>query len=282
MSSGLWPVIISAISTGIEPQLLTPEFVLWDRDGKRRADVLSMEAQMQQGIALERDVKALERQLYWGKGHCTWDLSHAELRRAMREHLGLNDFLDPGKEWTEYDLEPYANKARALATEIQTGLNFTIPAGQKPNGKPKMSDVQILHQLLSQIGIKVAFRWSRSVEGHEGEKLRVYRLDEGHWQTMMGILARRQARRTSLEQKAAEQVAGSSPQLDSQIGQGDPDAAGVASAAEAQRSRVSEVLPTPASLLALDDFQSKTVVLESFAQPPNQEAATDDPINTDC
>jgi hypothetical protein len=209
---------------GIEPQSLTAEFVLWDREGKRRSELLSLEAQIHQNLSLERDIKALERQRRWHQGLCPWDFSHAELRRSLREKLGLHGFLDPSLEWTEYDLQPHAAQARALATQIQVALNFTIPAGVKENGKPKMSDVQIVHQLLSQFGVKVTFRWSRSVAGHEREKLRVYRLDADHWQNMSAILERRQAKRARIEQSGEETKAsaGSPSFVDNQISQGDP------------------------------------------------------------
>jgi hypothetical protein len=187
---------------GIAPQSLTPEFVLWDKDGKRRSELLSLEVQLHPRLAIERDIKALERQVRWQQGLlCPWDLSHAELRRSLRAKLGLYRFLDPDQEWTAYDLEADAAPARALAPQIQVGLNFTIPSGCKKNGKPKMSDVQIMHQLLSQLGLKITFRWSRSVPGHEGEKLRVYRLDPERWQQLTAILERRRAKRESLEQK---------------------------------------------------------------------------------
>ena len=206
--------------------------------------MLSLEAQMQPGVALDRDIKALERQSYWGQGHCTWDLSHAELRRSLREHLGLNDFLETGKEWTEYDLEPYAEKARGLAAQIQAGLNFTIPAGQRPTGKPKMSNVQIIHQLLSQMGVKVSLSLvALSCAGHEGEKLRVYRLDTEHWQAMMTILARRQQKRESLEQTWVERKAGSPSELDSQIQQDDPGQAGAETVVQELIEPGSEALP---------------------------------------
>ncbi|HEY9661280.1 MAG TPA: hypothetical protein V6C65_22730, partial [Allocoleopsis sp.] len=111
----------------------------------------------------------------------------AELRRALREKLGLKDFLNPDKEWTKYDLYSYACKAREWAAQIKQGLCLTITES--------MSDVQVIHQLLSQLGIKVEFRWSRSMPGHEGEKLRVYRLHLLGWQEAIVILEQRQIKR---------------------------------------------------------------------------------------
>jgi len=65
----------------------------------------------------------------------------------------------------------------------------------------KMSDTQIVHQLLSQLGIKVEQHWSRSVLAHEGEKLRVYQLDQAHWQSAWAVLERRAAKRDERQQQ---------------------------------------------------------------------------------
>jgi hypothetical protein len=59
-----------------------------------------------------------------------------------------------------------------------------------------MSAVQIAHQLLEQLGIPVKQRcWSNRVEGHEGEKLRVYGVDATEWDEIQVILSRRRGRR---------------------------------------------------------------------------------------
>jgi hypothetical protein len=73
----------------------------------------------------------------------------------------------------------------------------------------KMSDTQIVHQLLSQLSIKVKQHWSRSVATHEGEKLRVYQLDQEHWQSAWAVLERRAAKRDERQQQM---------QADQQIG----------------------------------------------------------------
>jgi hypothetical protein len=128
----------------------------------------------------------------WNSGNCPWDISIAELRRVMREKIGLNDFLTLNRSaWTKYDLKPYADRARQWAAQIKLLLNFSIT--------PLMSDVQIVHQLLSQMGISIASKWSRSHPGHEGEKLHLYSLDVKAWQPMIDILERRKARREGLQ-----------------------------------------------------------------------------------
>ncbi|MEP0914905.1 DUF3854 domain-containing protein [Leptolyngbya sp. GB1-A1] len=166
---------------------LTIEDILADKEGRRRGELRSLEELLYPGVAIDRTVKALDNQLRWNQSLCPWDISSAALRRALREQLGLTDFLNQDKEWTRYDLCPYATKARKWATQIKQALKLTITE--------EMSDVQIIHQLLSQLGIKTDFRWSRFVSGYEGEKLRVYRLHLLSWREAIAILEQRKAKR---------------------------------------------------------------------------------------
>ena len=191
---------------------VTSELVRWDNDGRRRGELLNLETLIYPDVAIERDLKGLEKQASWNQGIVPWDVGTAELRRRLRAELKLNDFLDPDKEWTKHDLKPYADTARELKPQIKLGLNFSITDG--------MSDTQIIHQLLSHMGIKFEWRWSRSVAGYEGEKLRVYRLDTAHWQQLTDVLDRRAVRREILRQ--TEQESGSPPLKSSYTGGGDP------------------------------------------------------------
>ncbi|HEY9631735.1 MAG TPA: plasmid replication protein, CyRepA1 family [Coleofasciculaceae cyanobacterium] len=182
--------------------VLTVADVLWDREGRRRAEILNLEAQMFPQVAIERTVKPIEKQAQWQQGYCSWDLAHVELRRRLRQILGFEGLIEQlqgGWEWTKHDLAGYAAKARALASEIKLALNFTI--------SDRVSDVQIVHQLLLQLGLRVRFcRWSRSVEGSLGEKLRVYKLDREHWQVVSEILERRRLKRAMLHAVDAEEL----------------------------------------------------------------------------
>jgi hypothetical protein len=171
-------------------------------------------------MAVERAVRALEKQASWNQGCCPWDVSGAELRRLLRAKIGLDELLEKmraGWAWTKYDLAPYAQNARALIPQIKVALHFTISDG--------MSDTQIIHQLLSQLGIKLApFRWSRSVAGHAGEKLKVYTLDQAHWATLWDILQRRKDRRDRIQQQMPETKisSGSSLPFEDSTQGGDP------------------------------------------------------------
>jgi TusA-related sulfurtransferase len=170
---------------------LTVEQVLEDRNGRQRGELLNLEAQRFASIAVDRSVKALERQMSWNQGLCPWDISGAALRRELRQRLELDQYFDVDKEWVAEDLGAIATKARENAVHIKKILNFSIPKGFHENGKPLMSDVQIVHQLLSQMGIKVDFRWQGSGEN----KHRVYRLNAERWNILNAVLERRQLER---------------------------------------------------------------------------------------
>jgi Domain of unknown function (DUF3854) len=178
----------------LRPESLTSEQALADREGRQRGEILGLEAQLYPTIAVDRCAKALEKQMRWNQGLCPWDISRMALRRELRKRLALEQYLDGQREWVAEDLEAIAQIARENAGQIKKILNFTIPKGFRENGKPIMSDVQIVHQLLSQMGVKVDFRWSGSGE----DKHRVYHLNAERWEMLRSIIERRQAEREAL------------------------------------------------------------------------------------
>lgn len=192
----------------LDPDSLTPEFILWDADGRRRGELLNLEGLLNPDAAIDSTVKALEKQTTWNKGNCPWDISGAALRSEVRRLLGLDKFLDPEREWRAADLAEFAAIARQHSRQIQDVLHFTA--------SEKLSNVQIAHQLLSQLGLKIAFRW----QGTGKEKHRVYRLDAQCWQKLTDILNRRQERRSKIAEAQAEE--GSPPSLINQKPGGDP------------------------------------------------------------
>ena len=185
---------------------LTLQDILLDREGRTRGELLNLEAQLFAGVALDRTLKALERQASWRQNLCPWDIPGTELRREIRDRLGLTDFLRRAAtswEWVRVDLEEIAGRAKQFAPAIKAHLNFTIT--------DDMSEVQIIHQLLSQMGIKTEFRWSVNHPSAVGKKTRVYYLNMHHWGICMGILERRNARRERLNSGATGDVAPGSP-----------------------------------------------------------------------
>ncbi|MFE4108384.1 plasmid replication protein, CyRepA1 family [Almyronema epifaneia] len=194
-------------------EAVTAELVIADNNGRRRGELLQLESLLYPDTAVGADAGKLEKQSQWQQGLTPWDMSHAELKRKLRAVLGLAQFLKPSHEWTHYDLKAFADQARALATQIKLVLNFTI--------QPQMSPIQIAHQLLSQLGIKTEFCWSRSVAGYEGEKLRVYRLNAAYCQEQLAVLQRRAERRHRLGSNQSGSV-GSPPVVLIKDLQGDP------------------------------------------------------------
>jgi hypothetical protein len=173
---------------------LSLEDVLWDNNGRRRQELVALEVQREPELASERVVKHLDKQLTWNKGLCPWDIPTLKLKQALRQVLDFDTLIAQirdGWEWTSYDLKPYADKARSLSEQIKVALRFSI--------HDKVSDVQIIHELLLQLGIKVVqARWSQFVPGHEEEKLRVYQLDREHEQRVTEVLTRRQIKRSGI------------------------------------------------------------------------------------
>ncbi|NJR50642.1 MAG: hypothetical protein HC780_14800 [Leptolyngbyaceae cyanobacterium CSU_1_3] len=197
----------------------TLEDVQWDNEGRRRGELLNLEGQLFPGVALDRTARALEKQAAWNQGYCPWDISGSELRRWLRTQIGLDELiakLCAGWHWCRYDLKPYADRARELTRPIKVALHYTITQD--------MSDTQIIHQLLSQLGIKLILHWSRSHPGYEGEKLRVYCLDNVHWEQVWATLQRRQIKRQQIQQhlSAEKTRTGSPAQFEVEDAAGDP------------------------------------------------------------
>jgi hypothetical protein len=168
----------------LEPEELTLEWIEADLEGLRRGQILELEALLSKPVAVERDSKALEQLYSWNRGLCPWNLPDTVLRREVRLKLGLDRFLVPGYEWTAQDLEDLGQTARQCGRQIKASLNFTI--------SKKVTNTQIAHQLLYQIGIRTDFYWSRSVPGQEGKKVRVYFVEQDSFTEMLAIIKRRQ------------------------------------------------------------------------------------------
>jgi hypothetical protein len=185
----------------LEPTTLTAQAVLDDNDGRRRRELLALEGQLHPETAVASDLQTIDRQMAWQQGLVAWGLPAAELRRRVRQLIGLDHFLNPTLEWTALELLPFAARARAHTEQIKVALGFSI--------SEKIADTQIIHQLLAQLGIKVEFRWSRVYPGQEGVKIRVYRVNTASWQASQAVLARREARRAPAGSPAG---GGGSPQ----------------------------------------------------------------------
>jgi hypothetical protein len=184
----------------IEPELLTVEDVLADKQGRRRVQLLSLEQQLDPGTAADRTVKSIENQLKWNAGLCPWDVSHASLRQTFRKKLGLEKFLDPSFEWTEDspEVKECADLLWQYKSSVKTILHFSVGIRKPENpldGKNYMSDLQAIHQLLFQLGVVVK---GRQLPRQNGKRRRSYRLNLECWQESMTVLNRRLKHRQEL------------------------------------------------------------------------------------
>jgi hypothetical protein len=163
---------------------VTPELVLRDRQGKTRREVLALETLLLPDLAQSRDMKQLEQQVTWGQGLCPWTFGLDTVRMTALKNLGIVEFINPDRQWTRYDTKALADRARAAKQQMKEMLNYTV--------SDRVSDTQILHDLLDRLGVKVKqVQWSNKVEGHAGEKLRVYQVDPDCWRFLTGLIHRR-------------------------------------------------------------------------------------------
>lgn len=190
-------------------ETLTVEAVLDDQGGRRRAEILSLEALLDRHLGIDHSARSLEKQAAWHQGITPWDISLAPLRRELRVAIGLDTLLTKMRTGWRYgkdDLKPYADRARELKAQIKVALHFTITDA--------ISDVQIIHQLLSQMGIRTERSTTTRLPGYEGQKVHCYHLNlEALGQTEV-ILERRQAQRERLAALAVEKATSSHPTSD--------------------------------------------------------------------
>lgn len=154
-------------------QPVTPDLVLKDNSGRLLRSIIALEELMNPEIALERDLKDLEKFKFLP------DRRHRTLKRAYRDKLGLKQFLDLDYEWSADDLDEFTEVIDQCRQDIKSVLNLTIPE--------KASPCWIVAQLLQQIGVKLVSRR----EGSRGSQVRVYQLDRAHWQFITETLDRR-------------------------------------------------------------------------------------------
>jgi hypothetical protein len=136
-------------------------------------------------FALAKDVAALGRQAQWEHGLLPFDMRFEALKQFVRDRLGLLPFLEPGRTWSNEDLEPLGRAVRGHRQNVKEILGFTVPAEEHANNG------WIFQRLCLQLGLKV--RSQRL--GPRGKQKRFYRLDPNHYETVITIIHRRHQRR---------------------------------------------------------------------------------------
>jgi hypothetical protein len=165
-------------------ETITPEDV--EFCAKYRSSLLQLEVLLQgPDLSIHRDVEALNRQVQWGHGFLPFDQPNYELKRFVRDRLGLEAYLIPGREWSKEELEPLGQKVRQHRQQVKEILGFKVPEEEQHarNG-------WIFQMLCQQLGLKVTSRR----KGARGGQKRYYTIDPHHYEQVMQILDRRQAR----------------------------------------------------------------------------------------
>jgi Domain of unknown function (DUF3854)/Origin of replication binding protein len=152
-----------------------------------RSSIRQLEALLHgHDLALHRDLDALTRQTQWGQGFLPFDLPFYELKRFVRDQLGLMPYLDPEAAWCDADLQALGDRVRAHRQQVQAILGFKIPEDDK-----HATNGWIFQMLCQQIGLKV----QSQRRGGRGAQERYYSLSREHYQQVMTVVDRRQSRR---------------------------------------------------------------------------------------
>jgi hypothetical protein len=162
-----------------------PELVAFDNGGKRRGQIVELEALLHgAALSIGRDIDALERQLKWGHGVLPFDHPSYEVRRFAREVLKLGQFLIPGQEWSNADLESLGGKARGASHQIKLFFGFTIP-----DCPEQANNIWIFRQMMNQLGVKTLSRRQTR------EQIRTVWIEPQQWSEVLAILELRSAKR---------------------------------------------------------------------------------------
>lgn len=126
---------------------LDDKILEFDHNGRSRPKVVRLEL-LFHGLtaAAQRDLKNMERQSKHGHGMFLPDLSSHSLGVKLRELSGLKDFLKPGVEFTNEDLETFAQFCRNNSKAIKLAIGLAIP--------DNVSNIWILQKVCEQLGLK--------------------------------------------------------------------------------------------------------------------------------
>lgn len=152
-----------------------------------RSSILQFEALLHgPALAMHRDLDTLTRQTQWGQGFLPFDQPFYELKRFVRDRLGLMQYLDPAATWSDADLQPLGDMVRSHRQQVQQILGFSVPKNEQHarNG-------WIFQMLCQQLGLKV----KSQRRGARGAQMRYYSLDQTHFDQVINLINRRQQRR---------------------------------------------------------------------------------------
>jgi hypothetical protein len=118
---------------------------------------------LDEGEAISKDIAAETSQLKHNKGRFPGDIRWRSRQRKARAWLGLSDFLNPEKWYEPNDYRAMGQKAKSKTPMIKDCLNLTVE---------KISDGQILTELMRQLGLELDKQWAAVKPGQRRFKRR--------------------------------------------------------------------------------------------------------------
>lgn len=173
----------------IDPDKLTADHVLRDRNGRTRTALSRLERFLLPELAIQRDINVIDRAFQWGNAAITpWDLTHHTAENFVLKAIGFEEFLSfalEGGTWTKEDdeVQAIADRVRRYARDIKTSLNLTVTE--------KMADTQIIGELLRRIGLKTQSTRERAND----QRIYRYELDWLHLQEVKQTIVKRTERK---------------------------------------------------------------------------------------
>jgi hypothetical protein len=174
----------------LESDRLTVDDVLYDRDGRTRTMLTRLEHLLFEGLAVDKDIKGIDRLCQWQADISPVDLPKNLLQHETVKHLHIPELLKyvaSGNDWQADSpiVETVCEALRHYASDVKLILGFTVSA--------KMTNNQLIGEILSRYGLKTSFNRVRS----DGKVIRVYSLDSDHLQVVRSIIIRREKKRLS-------------------------------------------------------------------------------------
>ena len=167
---------------------VTAQLILDDKKGRTRSEAKSFEELMDKGLAVKRDVAAIEGQLKWGDTLMPQDIRSGALAAEVRLLLGLDKWIAREDSWASNSQELADFKALCLRERVQLSIKRALGYTVKVDATPQ----QILGDLLRQVGVRTENKRKRV----DGELVRIYEIDSQKLSELNALIERRAVKRS--------------------------------------------------------------------------------------
>lgn len=159
-----------------------------DNKGKLRGRLINLEESLDVDLAMTRDFDSYMRQGKWESGFWVPDLSRKTCRAKMTNIIGLMDYLQPDKHYTDDDLKPLVDLLRKYPQDVKDCLGFSV--------SEKQNNLWHFIVMCQYMGLKCQTRKQRN-------KVVEVWIDPKHYDWVMKVLELRRQYRASLEAEKA-------------------------------------------------------------------------------